>query len=70
LAIYLEKVIVEIKKQTKPGIMIIKAFALLVPFGILDVLGNKLWIYFGESKETSDFIVDCGSSVPFMQINN
>lgn len=31
----------------------------LVPFGILDVLGNQLSIYFGQSAETSDFIVDC-----------
>ncbi len=30
-----------------------------VPFGILDVLKNQLWIYFGQSKETSDFLVDC-----------
>jgi len=36
-----------------------QADALLVPFGILDVLSNQLWIYFGESKETSDFVVDC-----------
>ncbi|BAQ66699.1 mobile element protein [Geminocystis sp. NIES-3709] len=33
--------------------------SILVPFGILDVLKNQLWIYFGKSKETSDFIVDC-----------
>lgn len=33
--------------------------AVLVPFGILDVLTDQLWIYFGQSKETSDFIVDC-----------
>lgn len=33
--------------------------AVLVPFGILDVLGDQLWIYFGQSAETSDFIVDC-----------
>lgn len=31
----------------------------LVPFGILDVLGNLLWIIFGTSRETSDFIADC-----------
>ena len=31
----------------------------LVPFGILDVFKDQLWIYFGQSKETSDFIVDC-----------
>ncbi len=35
------------------------AKALLVPFGILDVLKDQLWIYLGQSKETSDFIVDC-----------
>jgi Rhodopirellula transposase DDE domain len=33
--------------------------ATLVPFGILDVLGNQLTIFFGQSYETSDFIVDC-----------
>lgn len=33
--------------------------ATLVPFGILDVLGEQLWIYFGQSKETTDFVVDC-----------
>lgn len=33
--------------------------ATLVPFGILDVLGHQLSIYFGQSAETSDFIVDC-----------
>lgn len=33
--------------------------ATLVPFGILDVAGNQLSIYFGQSAETSDFIVDC-----------
>jgi hypothetical protein len=33
--------------------------AVLVPFGILDVLGNEVTIYFGQSHETSDFIVDC-----------
>jgi hypothetical protein len=31
----------------------------LVPFGILDVLGNLLTIIFGTSRETSDFIADC-----------
>lgn len=31
----------------------------LVPFGILDVLGGLLTIVFGNSYETSDFIVDC-----------
>ena len=36
-----------------------EAKAVLVPFGILDVLKEQLWIYFGQSKETSDFIVDC-----------
>ncbi len=34
------------------------AKAVLVPFGILDVLKDQLWIYFGQSKQTSDFIVD------------
>ena len=33
--------------------------AVLVPFGILDVSAAQLWIYFGQSAETSDFIVDC-----------
>ena len=33
--------------------------AVLVPFGILDVEGSQLSIYFGQSAETSDFIVDC-----------
>ncbi len=33
--------------------------AVLVPFGILDVAGSQLSIYFGQSAETSDFIVDC-----------
>jgi hypothetical protein len=33
--------------------------ATLVPFGILDVLGAQMSIYFGQSAETSDFIVDC-----------
>jgi Rhodopirellula transposase DDE domain len=33
--------------------------AVLVPFGILDVLGNRLSIYFGQSAETTDFIMDC-----------
>ena len=33
--------------------------SVLVPFGILDVLGSQLWLYFGQSAETSDFIVDC-----------
>ena len=33
--------------------------AVLVPFGILDVVADQLSIYFGQSAETSDFIVDC-----------
>lgn len=33
--------------------------SILVPFGILDVVKDQLWIYFGKSRETSDFIVDC-----------
>lgn len=33
--------------------------AVLVPFGILDVAESQLSIYFGQSAETSDFIVDC-----------
>jgi hypothetical protein len=33
--------------------------AVLVPFGILNLLSNQLSIYFGQSAETSDFIVDC-----------
>lgn len=33
--------------------------AIMVPFGILDVVGNHLTIFFGPSHETSDFIVDC-----------
>nr|WP_316964642.1 transposase [Acaryochloris sp. CCMEE 5410] len=33
--------------------------AILVPFGILDVLAGQLSIYFGQSAETTDFIVDC-----------
>lgn len=31
----------------------------LVPFGILNLNTDKLSIYFGNSSETSDFIVDC-----------
>jgi transposase len=31
----------------------------LVPFGILEVLSGLLTIVFGDSRETSDFIVDC-----------
>lgn len=33
--------------------------SLLVPFGILDTNNDQLSIYFGQSAETSDFIVDC-----------
>ena len=33
--------------------------AVLVPLGILDVRGERLSIYFGQSAETSDFVVDC-----------
>lgn len=33
--------------------------ATLVPVGILDVKGEQLSIYFGQSAETSDLIVDC-----------
>ena len=33
--------------------------SVLVPFGILDVGSDQLAIYFGQSAETSDFIVDC-----------
>jgi hypothetical protein len=36
--------------------------AVLVPFGILDVRGGQLSIYWGNSAETSDFIVDCLSA--------
>jgi hypothetical protein len=31
----------------------------LVPFGILNLLTDQLSIYFGQSAETSDFVVDC-----------
>jgi hypothetical protein len=31
----------------------------LVPFGILNTRNDQLSIYFGQSAETSDFIVDC-----------
>ncbi len=31
----------------------------LVPFGILDVKRDNLSIYFGQSAETSDFVMDC-----------
>ncbi|MDY6940338.1 MAG: transposase [Cyanobacteriota bacterium] len=33
--------------------------AQLVPFGILNTDSDELSIYFGQSAETSDFIVDC-----------
>ena len=33
--------------------------AVLVPFGILNLVTDQLSIYFGQSAETSDFIVDC-----------
>ena len=33
--------------------------AVLVPFGILNTQSDQLSIYFGQSAETSDFIVDC-----------
>lgn len=33
--------------------------AVLVPFGILNLFTDQLSIYFGQSAETSDFIVDC-----------
>lgn len=33
--------------------------AVLVPFGILDVEAKQVSIYFGQSAETSDFVVDC-----------
>jgi transposase len=33
--------------------------AVLVPFGILNLDNDALSIYFGQSAETSDFIVDC-----------
>ena len=33
--------------------------AVLVPLGILDVRGERLSIYFGQSTETSDFVADC-----------
>ena len=33
--------------------------AVLVPFGILNVASGQLSLYFGQSAETSDFIVDC-----------
>ncbi len=33
--------------------------AVLVPLGILDMRGERLSIYFGQSAETSDFVADC-----------
>ncbi|WP_337907203.1 ISAzo13-like element transposase-related protein [Iningainema tapete] len=36
--------------------------AVLVPLGILDVQSDRLSIYFGQSAETSDFVVDCLST--------
>ena len=33
--------------------------AVLVPFGILNMASSQLSVYFGQSAETSDFIVDC-----------
>ncbi len=36
--------------------------ATLVPFGIFDVAQDQLFIYFGQSAETSDFIVDALST--------
>lgn len=36
--------------------------SVLVPFGILNTHSNQLSIYFGQSAETSDFIVDCISA--------
>lgn len=36
--------------------------AVLVPFGILNTHSDQLSIYFGQSGETSDFIVDCLTS--------
>jgi transposase len=36
--------------------------AVLVPFGILNTQSDLLSIYFGQSAETSDFIVDCLSA--------
>ena len=31
----------------------------IIPFGILDLNQEQLSVYFGQSSETSDFIVDC-----------
>jgi hypothetical protein len=36
-----------------------QAEAILVPFGILEVDCGQLFVVFGTSRETSDFIVDC-----------
>ena len=36
-----------------------QAEAILVPFGILEVDFGQLFVVFGTSRETSDFIVDC-----------
>lgn len=36
--------------------------AVLVPFGILNTETDQLSIYFGQSAETSDFVVDCLSA--------
>lgn len=36
--------------------------AVLVPFGILNTQSDQLSLYFGQSAETSDFIVDCLSA--------
>ncbi len=36
--------------------------SILVPFGILTTQNDQLSIYFGQSAETSDFIVDCLSA--------
>jgi len=36
--------------------------SILVPFGILNTQNDQLSIYFGQSAETSDFIVDCLSA--------
>lgn len=33
--------------------------SVLVPFGILNTANDQLSIYFGQSAETSDFIIDC-----------
>ena len=35
------------------------AEAILAPFGILEVDCGQLFVVFGTSRETSDFIVDC-----------